>query len=82
MGHREGLGAWVQTVSSRKEISDRLSYEELDLLQIMHERINQQTWNNKDIELIDWLKNISVMHTRLGRLTEKVLNSQARKPNK
>ena len=68
--------------SSRKEISDRLSNHVLDLLRIMHERINQQTWNNRDIELIDGLKNISVMHTRLGRLTEKALNCQARKPNK
>ena len=68
--------------SSRKEISDRLSTQVLDLLRIMQERIDQQTWNNRDIELIDGLKNISVMHTRLGRLTEKVLNGQARKPNK
>ena len=68
--------------SSRKEISDRLSTQVLDLLRIMQERIDQQTWNNKDIELIDGLKAISVMHTRLGRLTEKVLNGQARESNK
>ena len=54
----------------------------MDLLQIMQEQIDQQTWNNKDIELIDGLKAISVMHFRLCRLTEKVLNGQARKPNK
>ena len=67
--------------SSRKETSDRLSNQVLDLLRIMHERINQQTWNNRDLELIGGMKAISVMHTRLGRLTEKVLNGQARKPN-
>ena len=44
---------------------------------IMQERINQQTWNNMDLELIDGLKAISVMHFRIGRLTEKVLNGQA-----
>jgi len=54
----------------------------LDLLRIMQERIDQQTWNDKDIELIDGLKAISVMQFRLGRLTEKVLNGQARRPNK
>ena len=67
--------------SSIKEISDRLSSQVLDLLRIMHERINQQTWNEKDIELIDGLSNISVMHTRLSKLTEKVLSGQAWKPN-
>ena len=45
----------------------------VDILQIMQERVNQQTWNNKDIDLIDRLKAISVMHFRLGKLTEKVL---------
>ena len=67
--------------SSREEISDRLSSQVLDLLRIMHERINQQTWNERDIELIDGLNNISVMHTRHSKLTEKVLNGQAKKPN-
>ena len=67
--------------SSRKEISDRLSSQVLDLLRIMHEGINQQTWNNRDIELIDGLNNVSVMHTRLSKLTEKVLNGQAKEPN-
>ena len=67
--------------SSRKEISDRPSSQVLDLLWIMNERINQQTWNNRDIELIDGLNNISVMHTRLSKLTEKVLNGQAKEPN-
>ena len=53
----------------------------VDLLRIMHERVNQQTWNERDKELIDGLNNISVMHLRLGKLTEKVLKDQAKKPN-
>ena len=52
-----------------------------DLLRIMHERINQQTWNERDRELIDGLNNISAMHVRLGKLTEKVLKDHAKKPN-
>ena len=48
------------------EISSRL-------LQILQERVDQRTCNNKDIKLIEGLKAISVMHARLGRLTEKVL---------
>jgi len=67
--------------SSRKEISDRLFNQVADLLQIMHERISQQTWNERDRELIDGLNNISVMHIRLGKLTEKVLKDQATEPN-
>ena len=63
------------------EISDRLFNQVLDLLRIMHKRINQQTWNERDRELIDGLNNISVMHLRLGRLTEKVLKGQAKQPN-
>jgi len=66
---------------SREEISDRLFNHVVDLRRIMHERINQQTWNKRDRELIDGLNNISVMHVRLGRLTEKVLKDQAKKPN-
>ena len=68
--------------SNRKEVSDRLSTQVWDLLWIMQERIDQQTCNSKDIELIDGLKAISVMHFRLGKLTERVLKRQARKPYK
>ena len=67
--------------SSREEISDRLFIQVLNLLRIMHKRINQQTWIERDRELIDGLNNISVVHTRLVRLTEKVLKGQAKKPN-
>ena len=50
--------AWEQEYrlypdSNRKEISERLATQVLDLLWIMQVRINQQTLNNKDLELID-----------------------------
>ncbi len=41
------------------------------MLQIIKERVNQQTWNKRDKDLIDGLTNVLVMHLRLGRLTEK-----------
>ena len=63
-----------------KEVRDRLSNQVWDLLQIMQERVDQHTCNSKDIKLIDGLNAISVMHDRLGNLTEKVLKRQAEKP--
>ena len=65
-----------------KEVRERLSNQVWDLLQIMQERVDQQTCNSKDIKLIDRLKPISVMHDRLGKLTERVLKRQAKKPYK
>ena len=62
------------------EINSRLFNQVVDLFRIIHERVSQQTWNKRDIERIDGLKAISVMHFRLGRLTEKVLKRQVRKP--
>ena len=44
-----------------KEVRDRLSNQVWDLLQILQERVDQQTCNNKDIKLMDGLKAISVM---------------------
>ena len=55
------------------EISSRLFNQVWDLLQILQERVDQRTCNNKDIKLIEGLKAKSVMHARLGRLTEKAL---------
>ena len=63
-----------------KEVRDRLSNQVWDLLQIMQERVDQHTCNNIDMKLIDGLKAISVMHSRLGNLTEKVLKRQAERP--
>ena len=55
--------------SSREEISSWVFNQVVDLCQIMHEQISQQTWNERDKEMIDGLNNITVMHIRLGRLT-------------
>ena len=64
--------AWEQEFNlypevSREEVYSRLYDQVVDMLQIMQERVNQQTWNERDKELIDGLNNISVMHVRLGR---------------
>ena len=63
-----------------KEVRDRLSNQVWDLLQILQERVDHHTCNNKDIELISGLKNISVLNARLSVLTETVFKRQARKP--
>jgi len=63
-----------------EEVRDRLSNQVWDLLQIMQERVDQHTCNNIDMKLIDGLKAISVMHSRLSNLTEIVLKRQAEKP--
>jgi len=66
--------------STMMEVRDRLSDQVLDLLQILQERVNQHTCNDKDIRLIEGLKTILVLHSRLGVLTDTVLNRQAKKP--
>ena len=63
-----------------KEVRDRLSNQVWDLLQILQERVDQHTYNCKDIELISGLKTISVLKARLSVLTETVLKHQAEKP--
>ena len=63
-----------------KEVSDRLSNQVWDLLQILQERVDQHPYNSKDIELISGLKTISVLNARLSVLTETVLKHQAEKP--
>ena len=60
-----------------KEVRDRQFNQVWDLLQIMQERVDQYTCNNMDIRLIEGLNALSVMHFRLGVLTEKVLKRQA-----
>ena len=71
----------LQSESGRNDVSVRLCNQVEDLLQKMQERVNQQTWNKGDKDLIDGLANILVMHLRLSRLTEKVLRDQANGPN-
>ena len=66
--------------STMMEVRDRLSDQVLDLLQILQERVNQRTCNDKDMRLIEGLKTILVLHSRLGVLTDTVLNRQAKKP--
>ena len=41
--------------SSRDDISARLYNQVVDMLLIMQERVNQQTWNKGDEDLIDGL---------------------------
>ena len=77
--------AWEQEYSQYpdsdiKEVRNRLSNQVWDLLQIMQEQVDQHTCNIKDIKLIDGLNAISVMHDRIGNLTDKVLKRQAEKP--
>ena len=62
------------------EVRDRLSNQVLDLLQILQERVDQHTCKDKDIRLIEGLKTILVLHSRLGVLTDIMLNRQAKKP--
>ena len=62
------------------EVRDRLSNQVLDLLQILQERVDQHTCNDKDIRLIEGLKTILVLHSRLGVLTDIELKRQAKKP--
>ena len=61
-------------------IRDRLSNQVWDLLQILQERVNQHTYNDKDIELISGLKTISVLNSRLSVITDTVLKRKAEKP--
>ncbi len=66
--------------STMMEVRDRLSDQVLDLLQILQERVDQRTCNDKDMRMIEGLKTILVLHSRLGVLTDTVLNRQAKKP--
>ena len=66
--------------STMMEVRDRLSNQVFDLLQILQERVDQRTCKDKDIELIEGLKTIQVLHSRLGVLTDIMLNCSAKKP--
>ena len=65
---------------TRKGLKDRLDNQVWDLLRIIQERVDQGTYNNTDMRLVDGLNAISVMHARLGILTEIALKHRARKP--
>ena len=51
------------------EISDRLSNQVWNLLHIIQERVDQQTYNSKDIEIADGLNAISVMIHRISDIS-------------
>ena len=65
---------------TRKGLKDRLDNQVWDLLRIIQERVDQGTCNNTDMRLVDRLNAISVMHARLGVLTEIALKHRARRP--
>ena len=62
------------------EVRDRLSNQVWDLLQILQGQVDQHTCNNKDMKLIEGLRTILVLHSRLGVLTDKGLKRQAKRP--
>ena len=64
----------------REEVRDRLDNQVWDLLRIIQERVDQGTCNNTDMRLVDGLNAISVMHARLGILTEIALKHKAKRP--
>ena len=66
--------------STMMEVRDRLSNQVFDLLQILQERVDQRTCKDKDIRLIEGLKTVLVLHSRLGVLTDIMLNCPAKKP--
>ena len=65
---------------TRKGLKDRLDNQVWDLLRIIQERVDQGTYNNTDMRLVDGLNAISVMHSRLGVLTEIALKHRAKRP--
>ena len=63
--------------STMEEIRDRLANQVWDLLQVLQERVDQHTYDSKDIELISGLHNILVLNCRLRIMTELELNCHA-----
>ena len=57
-----------------EEIRDRLANQVWDLLQVFQERVDQQTYDSKDIEFISGLHNILVLNNRLRIMTDLELN--------
>ena len=60
--------------STMEEIRVRLVNQVWNLLHILQERINQQTYDSKDIEFISGLHNILVLNNRLRIMTDLELN--------
>ena len=66
--------------STRKGLKDRLDNQVWDLLRLTQERVDQGTYNDTDIRRVDGLHVISVLHARLGVLTEIALEHRAKRP--
>ena len=65
---------------TRKGLKDRLDNQVWDLLRLMQERVDQGTYNDTDIRLVEGLHVISVLHARLCVLTEIGLKHRAKRP--
>ena len=65
---------------TRKGLKDRIDNQVWNLLRIMQERVDHGTYNNTDIRLVEGLHVISVLHARLGVLTEIALKHRAKRP--
>ena len=65
---------------TRKGLKDRLENQVWDLLQLIQERVDQGTYNDTDMRLVDGLHVISVLHARLGILTEIAIKHRAKRP--
>ena len=65
---------------TRKGLKDRLDNQVWDLLRLMQERVEQGTYNDTDIRLVEGLHVISVLHGRLSVLTETAFKHRAKRP--
>ena len=65
---------------TRKGLKDRLDNQVWDLLRLIQERVDQGTYNDTDIRLVEGLHVISVLHARLSVLTETALKHRAKRP--
>ena len=63
--------------STMEEIRVRLANQVWNLLHVLQERVDQHTYDSKDIELISGLQNILVLNCRLRIMTELELNCHA-----
>jgi len=68
--------------ASRDEFNIHLYNQVWDMLQKMQERLDKQTWNREDKDLVDGLNSILEIHFRINKLNEKVLRDQVSDSNK
>ena len=77
--------AWESEYSQHPDpnitgISERLLDQVWNLLHIIQERVNQQTYNSKDIEIADGLNAISVMIHRISDISKNADKVSTGKP--